>query len=170
MKAIGIILITVLLISCTKDQELTSAELQQQAEEYFLDFTIKNNVYNEDEQETLEVNSNQIVQKKMTFMDIFHSDHRYPYFHQDNTPSDSIIIVGSLRFETKNAFWEMEAIEFDIIFTESLKNLDALSDTTYQFKSNFKLYEQLVNNDFGQGNLFNTDSFSSIFISLPRRQ
>jgi len=153
------------MIACTKsenDLNLTTAP-----EDYFLNFDIKENYFNTEENDSYEVTTFQNIDNRLIFTDAHVSHHKNGFFLRGNE-QDSIEIVGSLLFESDTHFgFEEKEILFEILLKEDIKNLENLGDGTYIYKSNKVLYDQLMNNNFGKYDGSKWSHLAMILITIP---
>lgn len=135
---------------------------------YYLSFdAIEYDYSHPENQDAVSVYAEQDMDLELSFKDLTTLD-RYLFFaYGVDLPSDSIAIMGNLRFvQTPNVF-EQEIVDLEFVLLESLENLTLNTDSTYSYISNEILYQSLVELEWG--NIFDTGnpSPSQILLTFP---
>lgn len=163
---IQLTLIMLVFQSCNKFQNNQSDELSGNSE-YFLDFDIMKADYNEPDQESQFVDSDQVVDF-VTFYDLNDSD-RYFYFNIAPPSSiDSVTLIGAVDFESNDiSTFGDDQIRLELLLTENKSNLVALADGAYRYKTNETLYQKLQEGNFGNQGLFSNKYVNQLLLTFP---
>lgn len=167
MKKLLYCLIALSILSCSKSELIIEDDFIKE-EDYFLNFDFKYLIYTTGPQPSHEVVSIQNLEQPMTFLDVQKSIYKYSYFNKGDAHTDSIDIVGTIKFEADNNFGiNGSTIYFEIIVREAKSSLNSISDSTYVYKTNSTLYNQLSKNNFGPKSMFGEPDRSIVLISIP---
>jgi len=165
MKKILHLLIILIICSCTKSE---IDEINNDPENFYLNFDINDNVYKPEEQNEFSVKSNQDVNSPLVFVDFRKTHLRYPFYPSHLNNPDSINIVTTVKFEGDINFgFEDKTIQMEINVYEDISNLIQINDSSYVYKSMEILYGQLLSKNFGNPNISKSYDRALVHISVP---
>jgi len=166
MRTIILLLIITVFSNCTKENNPSEMQEQEQVNEYFLNFDIEKVHYMVADQELKKFSSVQL-DPIVTFQDITTIERHFYVNQLPETHPDSISLLATIDFQDQGeSTFESDLFSLEIFINEDKSNLVALSDSTYRYSSNEILHNALEG-EWGNSVFLNNDIQKELFVTLP---